>query len=247
LRSIILTLIFFAVSISASAQQMNITYKNEIDKNEKLNYMTDVTYPQVDFGPEALMGVRGIAQDINTAINESVQNYIESFKTQLEEIKGDSKEGESNSFKVTSEAEITGGTLLSVKFTMFSDISGMAHPMTNDSSFNYSTISTGQLVLKDLFREESEYLKFISAYSQKELEAYAYSQGNENIFDMIKLGTSPDANNFKVWNIKNDSLSITFNPYQAAPYVFGIQEVKISLSEMLSMFDKTGPLEFLFR
>jgi len=226
---------------------MNITYKNEIDKNEKLNYMTDVTYPQVDFGPEALMGVRGIAQDINTAINESVQNYIESFKTQLEEIKGDSKEGESNSFKVTSEAEITGGTLLSVKFTMFSDISGMAHPMTNDSSFNYSTISTGQLVLKDLFREESEYLKFISAYSQKELEAYAYSQGNENIFDMIKLGTSPDANNFKVWNIKNDSLSITFNPYQAAPYVFGIQEVKISLSEMLSMFDKTGPLEFLFR
>ena len=226
---------------------MNITYKNEIDKNEKLNYMTDVTYPQVDFGPEALMGVRGIAQDINTAINESVQNYIESFKTQLEEIKGDSKEGESNSFKITSEAEITGGTLLSVKFTMFSDISGMAHPMTNDSSFNYSTISTGQLVLKDLFREESEYLKFISAYSQKELEAYAYSQGNENIFDMIKLGTSPDANNFKVWNIKNDSLSITFNPYQAAPYVFGIQEVKISLSEMLSMFDKTGPLEFLFR
>jgi len=226
---------------------MNITYKNEIDKNEKLNYMTDVTYPQVDFGPEALMGVRGIAQDINTAINESVQNYIESFKTQLEEIKGDSKEGESNSFKVTSEAEITGGTLLSVKFTMFSNISGMAHPMTNDSSFNYSTISTGQLELKDLFREESEYLKFISAYSQKELEAYAYSQGNENIFDMIKLGTSPDANNFKVWNIKNDSLSITFNPYQAAPYVFGIQEVKISLSEMLSMFDKTGPLEFLFR
>jgi len=247
LRSIILTLIFFAVSISASAQQMNITYKNEIDKNEKLNYMTDVTYPQVDFGPEALMGVRGIAQDINTAINESVQNYIESFKTQLEEIKGDSKEGESNSFKITSEAEITGGTLLSVKFTMFSNISGMAHPMTNDSSFNYSTISTGQLELKDLFREESEYLKFISAYSQKELEAYAYSQGNENIFDMIKLGTSPDANNFKVWNIKNDSLSITFNPYQAAPYVFGIQEVKISLSEMLSMFDKTGPLEFLFR
>jgi len=226
---------------------MNITYKNEIDKNEKLNYMTDVTYPQVDFGPEALMGVRGIAQDINTAINESVQNYIESFKTQLEEIKGDSKEGESNSFKITSEAEITGGTLLSVKFTMFSNISGMAHPMTNDSSFNYSTISTGQLELKDLFREESEYLKFISAYSQKELEAYAYSQGNENIFDMIKLGTSPDANNFKVWNIKNDSLSITFNPYQAAPYVFGIQEVKISLSEMLSMFDKTGPLEFLFR
>ena len=226
---------------------MNITYKNEIDNNEKLNYMTDVTYPQVDFGPEALMGVRGIAQDINTAINESVQNYIESFKTQLEEIKSDSKEGGSNSFKITSEAEITGGTLLSVKFTMFSDISGMAHPMTNDSSFNYSTISTGQLELKDLFREESEYLKFISAYSQKELEAYAYSQGNENIFDMIKLGTSPDANNFKVWNIKNDTLSIAFNPYQAAPYVFGIQEVKISLSEMLSMFDKTGPLEFLFR
>ena len=130
---------------------------------------------------------------------------------------------------------------------MFSNISGMAHPMTNDSSFNYSTISTGQLELKDLFREDSEYLKFISSFTQKELEAYAYSQGNENIFDMIKLGTSPDANNFKVWNIKSDSLIITFNPYQAAPYVFGIQEVKISLSEMLNMIDKTGPLEFLFR
>ncbi|MFZ1321394.1 MAG: RsiV family protein [Ignavibacteria bacterium] len=247
MRSIIIIIIFFTFSISVSAQQMNITYKNEIDKNEKLNNMTDVTYPQVDFGPEALMGVRGIAQDINTAINKFVENYIESFKIQLKEVKDGSKEGEANSFKITSETEITGGTFLSVKFTMFSNISGMAHPMTNDSSFNYSTISTGQLELKDLFREDSEYLKFISSFTQKELEAYAYSQGNENIFDMIKLGTSPDANNFKVWNIKSDSLIITFNPYQAAPYVFGIQEVKISLSEMLNMIDKTGPLEFLFR
>lgn len=247
MRSIIILIILLAVSISVSAQEMNVTYKNAKENNDKLNYSTDVTYPQVDFGPEALMGVRGIAQDINTAINKSVENYIESFKIQLEEVKDGSKEGETNSFKITSEAEITGGTLLSVKFTMFSNISGMAHPMTNDSSFNYSTISTGLLDLKDLFTEDSEYLKYISAYSQKELEAYAYSQGNENIFDMIKLGTSPDANNFKVWNIKNDSLSITFNPYQTAPYVFGIQEVKIPLSEMLNIINKTGPLEFLFR
>ena len=231
----------------SSAQPMNITYKSIDQKNEELNCISNVTYPQIDFGPDALMGARGVATDINNALNAVVQNYIKSFESQLKDLKGSSDDSKLSSFKVSSEAGISGGSLLSVKFTIFTDISGMAHPVTNDSSFNYSIVSTGILKLSDLFNPDSDYLKFLSAYSQKELEAKAYSEGNENIFDMIRSGTLPEEKNFNVWNIKSDSLEITFNPSQAAPNYFGVQSVKIPLSAMLNLINKGGPLEYMFR
>ncbi|HAY33426.1 MAG TPA: hypothetical protein DCY06_04760 [Bacteroidetes bacterium] len=247
MKTIFLFLLLSVAFKFSSAQPMNITYKNIDRKNEELNSILNVTYPQIDFGPDALMGARGIASDINNALDAVVQSYINSFESNLKDLKLRLDDSKQSSLKVSSEAGISGGSLLSVKFTIFSDIPGMAHPVTNDSSFNYSIVSTGILKLRDLFSPDSEFLKFLSAYSQKELEAKAYSEGNENIFDMIRSGTLPEEKNFTVWNIKNDSLIITFNPSQSAPYYFGVQSVPVPLSAMLNLIDKSGPLEFMFR
>ncbi|MBS1517885.1 MAG: DUF3298 domain-containing protein [Bacteroidetes bacterium] len=247
MKNLLIVIIFSVMVVSSFAQQMNVTYKYSEQKNRELNYTAEVTYPQVDFGPDALMGVRGIASDINNLIESRIGIYIKGFEDQLKLIKTDDPEKRMRTLKITSESSVSGGTLLSVRFTLFMNIPGMAHPVTHDSSFNYSVTSSGELDLRDLFNENADYLTYVSSYSQKELEANAYSQGNENVFDMIKFGTSPEPKNFRVWNISNDSLSITFNPAQAAPYYFGMQTVKIPLDGMLGIIDRKGPLEYLFR
>jgi len=64
---------------------------------------------------------------------------------------------------------------------------------------------------------------------------------------MITQGASPSMENFSTWSISNDNINIIFNPYQVAPYVFGIQTVSIPLSSMLKMIDPKGPLGYMFR
>ena len=101
--------------------------------------------------------------------------------------------------------------------------------------------------MSDLFLSNSDYLNYISSYCIADLRSYAQKEGYNNIDDMIIQGASPDIKNFDAWNITIDSLVITFNPYQVAPYVFGIQTVSIPLNNMLNMIDPNGPLAFMFR
>lgn len=235
----------FAI-IQASAQTMNITYKTSTDKNADLNLTISATYPQVDFGPEALMGVRGIAQDINNSLDTMVNQMIQGFINEVSQMPNKTVNGMGSSLEITSKASVISGTFLTAQIIQNSSIAGAAHPLTTIQSFNYSIISGGLLNISNLFVSGSDYLNYISNYSMTQLKAYAQKEGY-SIEDMINQGASPDLKNFNTWNITNDSLIITFNPYQVAPYVFGIQTVSIPLSDMTSMIDPKGPLSFMFR
>ena len=68
--------------------------------------------------------------------------------------------------------------------------------------------------------------------------------------DLIQMNAERELTkeeNYRNWYVENDSLRIVFNPYQAGPYVMGIQTVSIALSEMTAMIDPKGPLEFMYR
>src|SRR5207247_10960154 len=66
-------------------QDMNVTFK-VIKKNSKQkNYAIDVSYPQVDFGPGALMGVRGVAADINNTLDTFITGQINEFIASTQE------------------------------------------------------------------------------------------------------------------------------------------------------------------
>lgn len=242
----IAVMLAFAV-IQINAQTMNITYKTITDKNADLNLTINGTYPQVDFGPEALMGVRGIAQDINNTLDTIVNQMIQSFTNDVSQMPNKTVNGMGSSLEITSIASVISGTLLTAQIKQNSSIAGAAHPLTTIHSFNYSIISSGILNISNLFLSNSDYLNYISNYSMSQLKAHAQKKGYTNIDDMINQGASPDINNFNTWNITNDNLVITFNPYQVAPYVFGLQTVSIPLSNMTSMIDPKGPLSFMFK
>lgn len=233
--------------LQTNAQTMNITYKTFTNKNVDLNTTVNVSSPQVDFGPEALMGVRGIAQDINSQIDTMVDLIVQDFTNEVMQMPHKTVNHMGSSLDITSKATVISGTLLTAQLIQNISIAGAAHPLTTIKSFNYSTASNGVLNISNLFLVNSDYLNYISKYSMSQLKAYAQKEGYNNIDDMINQGASPDTKNFNTWNITEDNLVITFNPYQVAPYVFGIQTVSIPLSNMTGMIDPKGPLSYMFR
>ncbi len=239
-------IIFFLIITDIYSQSLNITHKKINDKYQALNLTIEATYPQVDFGPDALMGVRGIATDINNSIDTMVNNIIKKFQKDVSQMPDKTVNGNGSSLSITSSANVINGTFLTADLTEFSFIAGAAHPLTTIHSFNFGTTSPGPLNISDLFLKNSDYLNYLSNYSIKHLKDYAQKEGY-SIDDMIMQGASPDVKNFNTWNIKNDSLVITFNPYQVAPYVFGSQTVAIPLSSLINMLDPSGPLSFMFR
>lgn len=246
MKKLFFTLLLLSICIlKAQSQPMNVTFKTVSHSTHY--YTINATYPQVDFGPGALMGVRGIAHDINNSIDTTVDGIINDFKKQVSENHEKTFHGHVSSLSITSNAWISNGSFLSSEMMVSSYIAGMAHPMTIITTFNMTDASAAPVTLGNLFKSNSDYLKFVSNYCITELKAFAEKEGDSGINDMITSGAAPDAQNFSEWSIKNDSLNIIFNPYQVAPYAFGIQRVPIPLSNLLPMLDPKGPLAYMFR
>lgn len=236
-----------ATSICFS-QTLNITYKKQEFSTRGIGWKVSASYPQVDFGPDALMGMRGIAGDINNAIEALCYSKISSFESAARERNPMIPDSMQSELDITSEAFVNGGTLLSAVIEEFSYIAGAAHPLTTITTFNYSTTAYGVLdSISKLFVRESGYLTFISDYCYKDLKLRAEKEGYGDITEMIDEGTAPDVKNYGTWYLQEDTLHIVFNPYQAGPYVMGIQYVSIPLSELLPYTDPKGPLEYMFR
>jgi len=244
-----LLLIFFILPLSIHSQTMKVVNKSFSENDKKLNYYITADYPQADFGPEALMGVRGISDDINNGIDTIVNNIISGFKNSVSEMTNHTAmNGLGSSLEIKGDASVIAGTIFSAQIKEFSAVIGMAHPNTIITSYNYCITSGGLLTdISGLFLHQSDYLKYISDYCKMDLKMNAERNGYTNINEMIETGASPDVKNFSVWNLSDDMLNITFNAYQVAPYVFGIQSVSIPLSNMTNMINPDGPLSFMFR
>jgi hypothetical protein len=244
-----ITVLFLLIQANVFSQTMNVTYKLITEKDISEGYSFSAEYPKVDFGPDALMGLRGIAGDINLSIDTLVKGKIFNFKNIVSVMPNKTAmNGMLSSMEITSSASVVSGTIFSAQIKEFTSVMGMAHPNTSVVSLNYSAVSGGLLEsISVLFLTGSGYLKYVSDYCINDLRTKAKSQGYTNIDNMITEGASPDLKNFGVWNISEDNLIITFNPYTVAPYVFGIQTVSIPLANMTEMINRYGPLEFMFR
>lgn len=247
MKKLIFILILFSIYGNSNSQEMKVTDTSINVSNSELKYTVNANYPQVDFGPEALMGVRGIASDINNSLDTTVSGIIKNFETSVREMPAVASNGNESSLDITGRGWITNGSLFSAELTVFNNVAGMAHPLTTVTGYNYDYRGDGPFSISDLFLSSSDYLNYISTFSIRQLTAHAEKEGYTNINDMILSGASAELKNFNNWVVENDSLRIIFNPYQAGPYVMGIQTVTISLSEMVSMIDPKGPLSFMKR
>jgi hypothetical protein len=153
------------------------------------------------------------------------------------------------SFLQTTAPTVNNGSTLDVTYTLISQIGdlwsfkfdvafyadGAAHPGLNSMTLNYDLAQGKELVLADLFLQNSDYLDVISKYCVVQLSKQPF-------FNSLASGAEPTAENYRNWNITPDGLLITFAEYQVAPYAAGPQKVIMPYSALQAIIDPQGPL-----
>ena len=157
----IIIIIIFWTGVNCFAQEVNITNRNYFESDD--SHEMNVIYPQIDFGPNALMGIRGVAGDINSAIDTLVFKQVHIFKTWMNE-SNEKKSGINgkHALKISYDTVYYTSNFFSFRFHVFSSPAIAAHPYTYDVSFNYCPTSVGLLKISDLFLTNSGYLQYIS-------------------------------------------------------------------------------------
>jgi hypothetical protein len=112
---------------------------------------------------------------------------------------------------------------------------GGAHGNLDIITLNYSLLNGQRLEFVDLFEDSEEALKLMSDWS---FQALARRFAGAPAMQMIRDGTSPDAQNFASLALTPEGVVIHFQPYQVAPWAAGAQEVEMPFEKLLP----AGPL-----
>jgi hypothetical protein len=113
--------------------------------------------------------------------------------------------------------------------------SGGAHGEQLLESVLWDTQAKKQLTLRDAMRiADIPSLEKLSADARAELEKTLNPSGRDaELSQMIKSGTEPIEDNFKVFLLENMSITFYFQRYQTAPGAAGVQKVTFPLKRSL--------------
>jgi hypothetical protein len=209
-------------------KELSVTPKNWTKEDQALHTHYSITYPQIT-GQHLTPHAKKFNQEIDRVVNQQVKIFTKRVKADMPHMKTLPADVQNNTLRVDYDFDIVklaSRSVISVRLFFESMQAGRAHPSHEYQVVNYDLSQGKVLTLNEMFKPNADYLKAFSSYSTKRL--------NETLHDkwMVDNGTQPIAKNFKNWNIQNDSILITFEEYQVAPYVEGPQEVEIPLKEL---------------
>jgi hypothetical protein len=233
---ILINLIFINLSL---ASNYKLAKKEIKEENKKKNYSISVSYHLMEGHRE-----KTIQDNFNKYIKEIVNERVEDFKNDMQDWQ-QVKDFES-SFEIDDTILLQNENVISIRLDGYEYYSGAAHPLTFFVSVNYDLNKNAAIKLKDLFT--GDYLRIISDLCIQDL----VKQRNEYAADdtdvsWIREGAGPKDDNYKVFNMTDSSLIVTFPVYQVASYAEGPREVTIPYSKIMKIIDKNGPLGYLIR
>lgn len=120
---------------------------------------------------------------------------------------------------------------------------GGAHGNLDIITKTYDLRDGSPVDIHDLFRDLETALNHMSACAYSSLSE---SLGDMRVEDMLRGGTTPDADNFSSLALIPSGVRIYFQPYQVAPWAAGPQTVDVPLEDLmeaeprLDLWDRPG-------
>lgn len=129
---------------------------------------------------------------------------------------------------VTYEVERADEQILSVLFVVSPHFFGDSNANHFTVPFNYDLSQRREIKLEDVFT--GEYLPHLSEVTAERLKEDARNSGtlDERTESMISAGASARAENYDSFSIRDDGVTIHFDPTEVAPYAEGIKQVTLS-------------------
>lgn len=211
--------------------------------DDKRKYSIEAAYPQLAGSQSA--NAEKFNREVAALVSKTVADWRKGAGSEPGE-DDDSSEMVINedSLDIDYEVELANNDLISLIFSISDFPRGAAHGSYSSEVVNYD-LKTGRLLkLSDLFQPRVNYLKTLSDYCIKDLKAQNNKQKpDERILDDegIERGAGPEEVNYKLWNITEKGLLITFGVYQIGPFAAGQQEVVIPYPALKGILRPDGP------
>jgi hypothetical protein len=214
------------------------------EKNKKLKYEIDVSYPQLTGSVDPNY------EKFNQTVRSLMTRKVSDFKKEMTPSPGEEPDTTNPALDESMGSDITIGytvalakdDLISVEFTISSYSAGAAHPNSYTEVVNFDLKNGKLLKLADLFLPGSKYLQTLATYCIQELNKQ--TKGADAMLDSewIQKGAAPELTNYDNWTITKKGLGITFDPYQVGPYAAGPQNVLVPYSALKQIIKPDGPV-----
>jgi hypothetical protein len=198
------------------------------ERGRKPEYAIEIRYPQIVVPVEAQHG------KFNAEVVALVRRKASQFKRHVAP-----GSRTPSSLDVDFVVGLSGPRLISLKFEADTYFSGAAHPQHEAFTFTYDLRGDRRLDLGDLFVPGAAYLDVIARYCA---EAVARQVASPPDASWIARGTAPTRDNYRRWVVTGQGVYILFDPYQAAPYADGLQEVLVPYRELAGLIGERSPL-----
>gem|GEM_PF-1291202 len=134
-----------------------------------------------------------------------------------------------NELKVTYEVTRASARAVTVTFSIWT-YTGGAHGNLDIITLSYDMASGARLAPEDIFADTEGALALLASYCY---EALAEALGDDRAEDMLRSGTSPDADNYASLALTPEGVRVHFPPYQVAPWSAGPQLVDVPLGVLI--------------
>lgn len=164
------------------------------------------------------------------------ENTALSFEQEHAESGEELPPGSKSSLDVSYSVERPSDRVVSVVFEAAS-FTGGVHGALDIIVRNYDSQSGLFLSLPYLFEDVETALNLMATYSYQQLSG---KLGAEKVEEMLRGGTSPDADNFSALALRSGGIRIYFQPYQVAPWSAGPQSVDMPLESLAEAHPEMG-------
>lgn len=218
--------------------------KRGLDENSSgdPHYIIDVRYPEIIGHPDTA-STRQLNQMILTYVRATIQDFKEHAPHNNFDYSDYPVEMLINEFSLHYNAALLkprGHTIVSIRFETTTRFFSEAHSVHHYDVINYDLTEGKVLTLDSLFRPNSPYLQKLAHQSTTTLR-HRFTQG------MPWMPWNYEANlaleeNFRIWNLDQQSLVITFQEYQVTPYSSQAQKIRIPYSRLRSLLSPASPV-----
>ncbi|HEY6330026.1 MAG TPA: RsiV family protein [Blastocatellia bacterium] len=131
------------------------------------------------------------------------------------------------------------GRLLSVAFPVESNL---GHSIRETMCLTYDLVAGKGLSMADIFRPDADYLRVMAEYCIPRLTSRLDGKSDAA---MVKQGASATADNYKIWNLTQSGIEITFDPNQVAPASAGVQKLIVPYTLLRQLVAPGSPVHAL--
>lgn len=188
--------------------------KTIVINKETADFVQDIKYPQGFTTPS-----------IDSQIKQFIETTQKDWSNQPVDSSTPADLPGKNGLSINYEIKYQTKKTLSLVFYVSTFARGAAHPNNSVVTFNF--VDGKELTLDQLFKKDSGYLAFLAKKSRELLAKKSFSDK-----EWVAKGTEPRPENYKKWYLTKKGLTLIFDTYQVAAYVYGPQELTIKKVEI---------------